>query len=101
SPTRAQSPSTVLENLDRHRLGPSFTCLSTPACYEPLFVVARSHAWSFLFILDIGLRRTPWGGGWSGHLHSGRKQSPAVRECCARRWGRPSPHGLKILASSK
>src|SRR5262249_5699359 len=44
---------------------------------------------------------TPWGGGWSGHLHSGRKRSRAVRECCAPPSGRPSPHGLKILASLK
>ena len=32
--------SAALDNLDRHRRGPSFTCLSTPACYDPLFVVA-------------------------------------------------------------
>src|SRR5262249_62433980 len=102
SRTRAQSPSTTLENPDHRGRGPPFTCLSTPARYDPSIVVAPRHAWPFLIILDVGLRGAVVGAGqWSGHSHSGRKRSPAARGCCALHSGRQSPHGSKILALSR
>src|SRR5262245_8517346 len=45
---------------------PPFTCLSSPARYDPSIVVAPSHAWPFLIILDHGLRGSPWGRGMVG-----------------------------------
>src|SRR5256886_15683711 len=42
---------------------PPFTCLSSPARYDPSIVVAPSHAWPFLIILDVGLRGGGRGGG--------------------------------------
>jgi type IV secretion system protein TrbB len=49
----------------RDRLGqvPPFTCLSSPARYDPSIVVAPSHAWRFLIIPDVGLRGAVVGGG--------------------------------------
>ena len=79
SPPRAQSPSTALEILTaiggvRH--SPVFLRQrATTLCS-----LLRSHAWPFLFILDIGPRGDAVVGDGPGHLHSGRKRSHAARD---------------------